>query len=369
MVHPSGYSSERHPSSTASSPFLNFMRNFKNIGHFFGNSAKNKIGNGRHLIDYVSRINELKAEIELLTSYSTDVIYRLRYDGMRYDYVSPSVVRLLGYSPDEMRDLNFRSLIRETRIVTDGMRKVNSFSQLEENRLRGDVNKWQADYLMKTKDGRLIWVADISYPWFDRNGNIIGSVGSLRDISDRIAAEEKAKEELARIANTDVLTGLPNRRAFFDRLDADIKRARRNGSPLSILLIDIDHFKQVNDRFGHDMGDHVIRQTARIIRECLRETDVPSRLGGEEFGVYLPDTPTEGAYWVAERIRSSIAKHDFGMSGSPIGCTVSIGVGDTGNDMSMIDSTQLYKIADTRLYIAKNTGRNQVSMDEIIAMH
>jgi diguanylate cyclase (GGDEF)-like protein/PAS domain S-box-containing protein len=343
-------------------------REMKVLGRFFGMKAKNKLASGKQLIGYVSRINELKSEIELLTSYSTDVIYRLRYDGMRYDYISPSVIRLLGYTTEEMKQLNFRSLIRETRIVSEGMRKVQSFNQLEESRQRGDVNKWQADYLMKTKDGRLIWVSDISYPWFDQNGNIIGSVGSLRDISDRIHAEEKAKEELTRMANTDSLTGISNRRAFFERLDSELKRIKRNGSTLSILIIDIDHFKKVNDKFGHDMGDHVIRQVARIIRECLRETDLAARLGGEEFGVFLPDTPTEGAFWVAERIRSCIAKEDFGNANMPVGVTVSIGVGDTAH-VTDVDSTHLYKLADTRLYIAKNTGRNQVSMDEIIAMH
>src|SRR5690606_22793398 len=101
--------------------------------------------------------------------------------------------------------------------------------------------------------------------------------------------------------------------------------------------------KKVNDTFGHDMGDHVIRQTARIIQECLRETDLSARLGGEEFGVFLPDTPSEGAFWVAERIRSTIAKYDFGASGSPIGCTVSIGIGDTIN-LQDVDSTHLYKL-------------------------
>lgn len=320
------------------------------------------------IFDYVSQINDLKSEIGLLTSYSTDMIYRLRYDTMKYDYVSPSVLRLLGYSPEEMKEINFRSLIRETRIVSDGMRKVNSFATLEANRMKGDVNKWQADYLVKTKDGRMIWVSDISYPWFDRDGNIIGSVGTLRDISDRIVAEESAKAELTRMANTDFLTGIGNRRVFFERLEGELKRVKRNGSVISILLIDIDNFKRINDSYGHDVGDRVITETARMIQECLRETDFSARLGGEEFGVFLPDTTAEGSYWVAERIRASIAKHDFSTHGEPVRCTVSIGVGETsGKDA--VDSTQLYKMADTRLYIAKNTGRNQVSMDELVALH
>ncbi len=136
----------------------------------------------------LSEVGRLRAEIELLTSCSRDVVYRLRYDTMQYVYISPSVTKLLGYSVDELMKINMRSLILETRIVTDGMKPVESYKNLEENRKKGAVQKWQADYLMKTKDGREIWVSDISYPWFDKKGAIIGSNGSLRDITDRMAA-------------------------------------------------------------------------------------------------------------------------------------------------------------------------------------
>jgi diguanylate cyclase (GGDEF)-like protein len=249
------------------------------------------------------------------------------------------------------------------------MKRVNDFSSLEERREQGEVNKWQADYLVQTKDGRQIWISDISYPWFDRRGNVIGSVGSLRDISDRIHAEEQVKAELTRLANTDPLTGAANRRVFFERAEDEIKRNRRSRRSLSVLLIDIDHFKKINDSYGHDFGDHVIRETTKVIQTCLRETDLLARLGGEEFGVLLPDTPADGAFWVAERIRTAIAKHDFARDPkSPIGCTVSIGVADAIQDEAE-DATRIYKIADTRLYIAKNMGRNQVSMDEIVALH
>lgn len=331
--------------------------------------TRRKLSSGRAIWQFVAGHNALKSEVELLTSYSTDVIYRLRYDIMAYDYISPSVNRLLGYTAEEMKGMNFRSLILETRIVTDGMRTVQSFDQLEQDRLSGDVHKWQADYRVKTKDGRQIWVSDISYPWFDKKGNIVGSVGSLRDISERIEAEERVKAELARLANTDPLTGTANRRAFFGRMDEEIKRMRRNEANLSILLIDIDYFKKINDTYGHDFGDQVIIEVAKIMQSCLRETDLLARLGGEEYGIFLPDTPPEGAYWVAERIRTKIAQHNFSPKDtSPIGCTVSIGIADGISDEA-VDSTQLYKTADTRLYIAKNTGRNQVSMDEIIAVH
>ena len=312
-------------------------------------------------------VDELRAEITLLTSYSTDVIYRLRYDTMQYDYISPSVVRLLGFSQEEMKKLNIRSLILETRIVSNALKPIESFTPLEENRKRREVNKWQADYLIRTKDGRKIWVSDVSYPWFDEEGNIIGSVGSLRDITERVEAETLAKEEIARMASTDRLTGLTSRAIFFDRLEEELKRIKRSHEDLSVLLIDIDHFRNINNNHGQQMGDKVLVGVARIIASCLRGTDTGARIGGEEFGVILPETPANGAFWVGERIRSSVAKETFHLNDENplIGCTVSIGVASARFDQNL-DAETLYKTADKRLFIAKHTGRNQVSMDELV---
>ncbi|MCC7260416.1 MAG: GGDEF domain-containing protein [Alphaproteobacteria bacterium] len=353
-------------------PAVSKKRKAGTVKRYITREAKKTIASGKKAISQLSQLGDLRAEVELLTSYSTDTIYRLRYDTMNYDYISPAVVRLLGYQPEEMQTMNIRALIQETRLVSDGMKAVESFEGLENARKGGDVGKWQADYLMRTKDGKKIWVSDISYPWFGKDGNIVGSVGSLRDITDRILAEEKAKAEMERMATTDMLTGLANRRAFFEGLEEELKRVKRHRRPLSLLLIDIDHFKKLNDEHGHDAGDKVIQGISDIIRSCLRETDVAARLGGEEYGVFLPDTPAEGACWVAERIRASVSKKNFSeQEGKLIGCTVSIGVSASGSHGSeeIPSSTTLYKTADTRLYIAKHTGRNQVSMDEIVNMH
>ncbi len=316
--------------------------------------------------DTETPVEELKAEIELLTSYSTDTIYRLRYDTMQYDYVSPSVIRLLGFTQDEIKRLSIRSLIIETRIVNDPLNPVESFTPLEENRKRGDVSKWQADYLIRTKDGRKIWVSDISYPWFDDKGAIVGSVGSLRDITERVEAEKRARDDIMRMTSTDLLTNLSTRRVFFDKLDDELKRIKRNHEDMSIMLIDMDYFKNINNNYGQEVGDKVLQGVARIIASCLRETDTGARIGGEEFGVVLPETPASGAYWVAERIRAAVAKETFalGEENHLFGCTVSIGIASARFDQKL-DANTLYKIADQRLYIAKHTGRNQVSMDEL----
>lgn len=336
-------------------------RKVRSLSRLLRRKTTSKLSRGKVAFDALKTINELKSEVALLTSYSTDVIYRLRYDSMKYDYISPSVTKLLGYSCEEMQRINIRNLIVETKIVNDGMKTVDSFDKLEDTRKKGEVSKWQADYLIKTKDGRRIWVSDISYPWFDESGAIVGSVGSLRDISERIDAENKVKEELKRIANTDPLTGIANRRVFFEKAEEELKRIRRGRGEFSMLLMDIDHFKKINDSYGHDVGDFILIEVTKVIAKCLREIDVPARLGGEEFGVFLPETNAQGALHVAERIRSAIAKHIFtaDSQNTPIGCTMSIGI-TTARFDDEIDATRMYKMADTRLYIAKNSGRNQV---------
>ncbi len=327
-------------------------------------SAKNKN------LQKETDIAQLQKEISLLTSYTADTVYRLYYQTMKYDYISPNVQRLLGFTAEEMQDINFRSLILETRIVTNGMQTVSSFDELEKMRKEGDVHKWQADYLMRAKDGRKLWVSDVSQPWFDKTGQVIGSVGSLRDITDRVIIEERMRQEIDRFSNIDALTGVANRREFFTALDRELKRITRSEEDVSMLLVDIDHFRKINEVYGKDIGDRVLIEITKVIASCLRDTDMVSRIGGEEFGVLLPDTSIQGAFWVAERIRSSVLKTELliGTDKTPIGCSVSVGISSAASLEDKL-SSDMFKEADTRLYIAKNTGRNQVSVDEIMHTH
>lgn len=330
---------------------------------------------GRDLLKsmpFKSKSKKLEEELDLLTSYSSDTIYRLRYDSMNYDYISPAIIKLLGFTPEEMSDINFRSLIIETKIISNGIKSVKSFDELEKSRKKGDVNKWQADYLIRTKDGRKIWITDVSYPWFDSDGDIIGSVGSLRDITDRVVAEKKSREEILRMANKDELTGLCNRESFFEDLDKELKRSLFSEIPFSILLLEIDNLSKHSDAHGASTADKITVEVARIIELCIRETDSAARLDGGEFAILLPDTPEDSGYWVADRIRKEVAKKNIFVKDSvlPLKCTVSIGISSaSGEEGDAINTSELYKQADTRLYIAKNTGCNQVSIDEVNVLH
>ncbi len=173
---------------------------------------------------------------------------------------------------------------------------------------------------------------------------------------------ERTKTENARLevlAHTDALTQVMNRRALMSRLSAEVDRARRYDSPLSLLMIDLDHFKQVNDTHGHLIGDEVLRETAALLQRTIRSVDVVARYGGEEFVVVLPETPLAGAVRFAERIRALIEQQEFGSL--RVKCSVSIGVAlfpDAGVDS--VDDLLLR--SDAALYRAKAEGRNRVML-------
>lgn len=164
-------------------------------------------------------------------------------------------------------------------------------------------------------------------------------------------------------AATDPLTGVFNRGYLDRRLKEEIASAQRYGLPLSVLMIDVDHFKQINDKHGHQAGDHVLVTLAKLVASELREPDILARYGGEEFLVIAPRTPLLGAAGVAERVRKRIESHDFGLPNEAgetrtIGVTASIGVASLGDGVR--DREDLVHAADVNLYRAKQEGRNLI---------
>jgi diguanylate cyclase (GGDEF)-like protein len=191
----------------------------------------------------------------------------------------------------------------------------------------------------------------------------------LRDITDRERMERDllqasealrgANQDLKRLANTDVLTGLANRRRFMEVLEAEIDRAQRYDRPLSLLLVDLDHFKDVNDTHGHTGGDEVLRAVADVLAAVCRDVDLAARIGGEEFAILLPETDARGAEHVAERARGRIAEsHHRAPSGAGFRITASAGVASLGREVTSAEG--LLQAADDALYRAKGEGRNRV---------
>ncbi len=184
----------------------------------------------------------------------------------------------------------------------------------------------------------------------------------LARLLGRLTEQNLALEQLA---TTDPLTGLANRRRLFEQLDHEAARHRRSLQPLSLLLIDIDHFKRVNDNWGHNAGDRVLQGLARLLVSGLRQVDLTARYGGEEFLVVLPDTGTEGALAAAELVRRRVAASQLPLSDDEtLQLTVSIGVATLQDDESI---PNLIDRADRALYQAKHQGRNQVCGDTLTA--
>ncbi len=193
-------------------------------------------------------------------------------------------------------------------------------------------------------------------PILDRQ-RFLGHLWLYRDITERTLRER----ELHRLATTDLLTGLPNRRHFLERLDQELARLRRFGTPAALLMLDIDHFKQVNDRHGHAMGDQALRHFASLGSASLRKIDLLGRLGGEEFAALLPGTDAAGAQLLAERLRQTIAASPCLWNGVRLEITVSIGV--TLLQACDPDCDRPLARADAALYRAKQCGRNRVEAE------
>ncbi|HLP97303.1 MAG TPA: GGDEF domain-containing protein [Sideroxyarcus sp.] len=182
---------------------------------------------------------------------------------------------------------------------------------------------------------------------------------SEKEYTEKVLSQlQAANTELAWMASTDSLTGAANRRRLLEAIDIEIGRAKRNGLPASLLVLDIDHFKEVNDTYGHQIGDQVLRDLVSNVKKALRSHDILGRIGGEEFMVLLPDTPQAAASALAERIRKQVEGMVVTHPQGVLHITVSIGVAEFGRDGEA--ANQVIKAADDRLYRAKHEGRNRV---------
>lgn len=193
-----------------------------------------------------------------------------------------------------------------------------------------------------------------------RRGDSLGKAVVLHEVTERVRLFEQARE----LANKDDLTGLANRRHFFELTTKEFERSRRYGGPASFMLLDIDHFKQVNDTFGHRAGDMVLRELVTVCRRALRSTDVMGRFGGEEFAVLLPQTKLADAVTVADRLREAVGSMRVGAGtyGDGITVTFSLGLTQFKNDPSTGPDTldTVLERADKALYQAKSLGRDMV---------
>lgn len=205
------------------------------------------------------------------------------------------------------------------------------------------------------KDGRTF---ERDYVAIENDGQFLGHLWVYRDVT----LHKQQQEALSHLARTDSLTELPNRRYFMERLNEELHRCRRHKEEAALIMLDIDHFKLVNDTWGHAVGDEVLQELARRTQNCLRVTDLAGRLGGEEFSILLPGTDKQGGMVFAERLRRSIAETPFATASGLLNITISLGVSRLTTSDHIPDEPLLR--ADQALYHAKGSGRNRTEAAE-----
>lgn len=236
---------------------------------------------------------------------------------------------------------------------------------------------WRAELKQRHRNGAEIWVDASVTLLEDEQGNFIGGVTINSDITERKLAEEelrRTKESIEQInhtlrrafereqvaSRTDALTGVFNRRYFFELLEYEFTASQRYQRPLSLVMFDVDYLKKVNDAYGHQAGDEMLKKAAQVVGSELRDSDVLSRYGGDEFVILLSNSDEEEAANVLNRIHTKIQTAQVVWDGHQLGITISAGIASRHAEVANAD--HLVTLADRALYIAKNSGRNQVSI-------
>ncbi len=304
------------------------------------------INMGDRMQRQLNRLNEQLAKSEEkyrgIFESSIQGIFRSTPEGHFLD-LNPAMARIFGYDSTEamIEDNNDIFLSSDQRQTF--MQKLASEGVLKDFPLE-----------LHRCDRTSIWVEICARATFDTAGELVELDGLVADITER----RRMLKELQELARCDGLTGLFNRRYFVELGQRELLRSQRENIPLSLVYFDADHFKRVNDTYGHDAGDKVLQDIARLGRVTLRELDVFGRIGGEEFAVLLPGTSGRDAIFVAEKLRRAFEAHTVS---TPQGCirfTASFGIACNQKQVVCLDD--LLKCADTALYEAKRSGRNTI---------
>jgi len=288
---------------------------------------------------------------------STNAIpWKIDWTTMRFAYIGPQIEPLLGWEQGSWATVDDWAM----RIHPDDRERVVNFCVSQS---KAGVDH-EADYRALTRDGSYVWIRDVVHVVRTEEGEVDSLVGFMFDISERKKAEDellRLQKELEQLSLTDGLTGIANRRMFDRRLEVEWSESRRSGKPLSLVVLDLDYFKQYNDSYGHIAGDECLKRVADVLKDVARRPrDVVSRFGGEEFMLLLPETDETQARTLAqacaERIGQLRIVHETSAAGTFV--TASFGVGTTV--AATTESRDFVEEVDRLLYMAKRNGRNRI---------
>nr|WP_273204649.1 sensor domain-containing diguanylate cyclase [Marinobacter subterrani] len=290
-------------------------------------------------------------QLQVLMDNLPGMAYRCRCDPQwTMLFVSQGCARLTGYAPEELienRVASYASLMDE---------EDNERVYCEVKAALANNESFSVEYSLTRKDGRRIWVWERGRGVEEDDGTVVLE-GIVLDISDR----KRLESELEEMATRDPLTGLLNRREMSKVLDDELERAQRYQRPMAVLWIDFDHFKDVNDTYGHAAGDSVLRAISRLLLESVRSVDSIGRFGGEEFLIVLPEMDLEEARDTAERLRRKVAEAPQPLGdGRSAPLTISVGIAVYPEHGQT--AAALCAAADKAMYLAKDRGRNCVAM-------
>lgn len=326
-------------------------------GRFHHSRSTLSDGSERRRFEQVLRDSEQRLQV-LIDNVQMAVVVHAGDSSI--EFANPSAANLLGLTRDQMLG---RSAIDP---VWHFVREDGSPMPIDEYPVNLVIRSRLAlrDYVTGVhvaESEPIRWLLINAVPVTGQDGSLRQVIVSFIDISER----QRQKRHLEQLASTDTLTGLATRRHLIEQADHELARARRSGRPLALILFDIDHFKSVNDRFGHETGDRVLRRIGELLRCELREVDIAARWGGEEFCVLLPDTNSHAAVEIAERLRSAVEKMPMtSPDGGLLPVTASFGLVLSTPDDD--DFNRLVNAADKAMYQAKCEGRNRIHLlDEI----
>lgn len=306
----------------------------------------------------VERIQEPDSAFYKTLLESTKAIpWQIDWKSMCFTYVGPQIEELLGWTPESWVNANDWAM----RMHDEDRDFVVNFCVSQS---RSGIDH-EADYRALTADGNYVWIRDVVHVIRGKDGEVESLVGFMFDISERKKNEQellRLQGELEKLSYTDGLTGIANRR-MFEVLEREWASACRNQRPLSLILLDIDFFKQFNDCYGHQDGDEALKRVASLLTEACRSQDLVARYGGEEFAVILPEADLAAARVVAERCRTLILDENIPHAPSSVSdyLTVSQGLGTiVPNEQDMPQT--FIKVVDELLYKAKKQGRNAIGL-------